>query len=1196
MGFKHSGTTDDTTPTSPPPKGEPPGPPEASTPAKPADPVARPTDTRRSPPDSGDSDDGPQVRPIPSTVAGRRLELDEAKGLGPAPFVSGDNGVEFKRAGGGPPVLSPVEYRPGRDPSVVDPISGERKPVEMGEDGRYRLKLPEAERDARRDGDRERRAEQDKERRADTDRERRAEPTGDSPAFKTSEYKGDAPSSPGKDTQSNLPSEKKEPADVVPPAVEPKISQPSDPPPVRGGGDPTTRDIASTPKDAPSIQTGEGAGKPQEAPGSSPGTRSAESSTEGPAGKKSDIAESARSSEGQASKGIDRPEATTKIAEAEKAAAEGKSKEQQAVTKDTSETALPPGMLGDKGGSDLATGIRVGDRSSGVIIKLGDLGISGRTLILGDGKDGIPLDLSTRKSREYIFDLLTRLHNGKLDGLDARGQKIVDALRSLDQDKLDGLRQLIGREFVEGIKPGRGTKFVDDLIGKIKELIDKGREGAVGDKGTKEIPPSDKGGRSIDTLTSAQRIAAEKLVDFIRANSESFKGYDVRAGSSAVLIELGRILRDLKDEPGKENIAFKDLISGTMKLGDKSGDSQGFRLPPSQESIVRAIVDKFVEARTEVAAQRGELRQPGDARLPEQSRKSFEDPARGSVSVAGRSDVTIPSAIDMSTRKADDAVSIMQTMGQLEGATLPSVDEEEDEARRRKAKVEQEQRDARDKEEAEAGQAAEAALAAQKLREQDEMRERERLEREEREWQERLEREAKERRDREEREKQKKNQRKKYKVRKQDTLESIAAKQLGNESLARLIYDINRASIPIINQAGKRLLNLQPGIILWLPSPLDIEDFGSTPFSGMGGRFEYLGAFATPEEELAAAFGGSASDYKNESEYAEDAVKLVAAQPNRSRIERVLGPVSSEPNAGDRIKYIVRLGDTLKSIAIKHPVLGDVALWKLLAEANGLATETDEKGVPLSVLKRGMTILIPTVNEIDAFRAKPKDDVRPINSELPTKPCPVCRRVTYLKAMLCPGCGHDFREQAHSDVEPPPPKAGEEHYAPTTFGPAFYDDMDVTSVILQAAGMISPSENDDVEVPPVDEMPVPIAQLEKQLELTAAAQVQPGAERAAIQQLGDSTRLVKISGGSGTLDAGFRLRLEIRWQAEWLPVVLYEIYDDVSLRHEYLLDGKRQTKRIDLPPQSVQELAENDLTANWQNYARNFQAGRSISE
>ena len=124
-----------------------------------------------------------------------------------------------------------------------------------------------------------------------------------------------------------------------------------------------------------------------------------------------------------------------------------------------------------------------------------------------------------------------------------------------------------------------------------------------------------------------------------------------------------------------------------------------------------------------------------------------------------------------------------------------------------------------------------------------------------------------------------------------------------------------------------------------------------------------------------------------------------------------------------------RLGDTLRSIAMRHPDLHDVTLWPLLAKKNGLSTEMDSKGAPLAVVIRGAIIAIPTREEIEMFRSKTAE-LKPVAREpqtyvgaygslfnVATKPCGGCRRLISENANLCPACGYVFGVQEEAPIE-----------------------------------------------------------------------------------------------------------------------------------------------------------------------------------
>ena len=68
----------------------------------------------------------------------------------------------------------------------------------------------------------------------------------------------------------------------------------------------------------------------------------------------------------------------------------------------------------------------------------------------------------------------------------------------------------------------------------------------------------------------------------------------------------------------------------------------------------------------------------------------------------------------------------------------------------------------------------------------------------------------------------------------------------------------------------------------------------------------------------------------------------------------------------------------------------------------------------------------------------------------------------------------------------------------------------------------------------------------------------------------------------------FRAQLEMLINGVWYPVIFYEVFPQGSVRHEYSPGGKRKSVRIDLPPATVQELADNDLASKWLAYCRQY--------
>lgn len=1127
---------------------------------------ARKTEDWR-PPDAhegGEGGEGPLDlgKPAPTSVDGRKADLVEARVTASAASVDtgpGGKGYQFQ-GNDGQSFNSPVQFnREGA--TIINPETGQRSPVYVGEDGKYTTTAP-----SKNGGDGVS---------GQSGGEKSAAAAGDTPPQTAPQRASEAVPSQVEARGSDTPSQQvAKPVEARGQDTQPQQAAK----PVEVSGQEAPLHPVAKAADAPVSSVAE---KKSEVPEQKAEhvPQAQDGRTAGQVGSGGKSEDGVRPSEQSLTKAVTpkdagRAEGGGIVAEPGKAAPE-KVVDGKHPVKEVSVTPAPQGFgpnaadartgkagQGTAGGSDLAAGQGKkgeGDKGRGeggvkeatVGLKPGEAKVEGKTLHIGDDKGGIPIELGDRKSRENLLGLLDRLHSGKLDGLDAKGRKILDGLKQMDADKRDGLRELLGQFGAE--KGAKGRKADEGLIGKIKELIEKGKEGKSGEQDKTDKIISPKG-------------AGEVLSQVLRSQSESFKGPE----------------------------------SAQQKAADAT-----------VSGAARAV--------------------PAEARAGERT------PATPEAGLTGKQDSRTQSQAQLDSSLASGAV---ETSEQEKARVRREAKEKEEK--------EEEEKLAEQEREAQNLLLANEMLAAQLLKEQQEQEERTRLEKEE---QERLEREKKEQ---EERERQEDERRQQYKVKKGDTLESIAANAVRDAGLAPLLYEINKDTIPTKKQRGKKVLDLKPGLVIWLPSARDIRDFKGSPFSGTGSTFQYASEFGSPEEELAAALGGSAEDYKKESKQNTgtpaseigtsdsvmknlDSTLTAAASEKRSNIERELGPVVAKEEDSGRIKYVVRLGDTLKSIAIRHPALQDVRLWKLVAEANNLSTETDDKGVPIATLKRGLGILIPSPEEIEAYREKHKSDParQPAPpKELATQTCPACDRVTVKRALICPGCGHEFSKQTRgtafqlssTSMDGVPAvradKSGQEttdpavsetlEQVPTHYGPSFFDETDAAMVVLQAAGLLGTDSSEVKAAPevsgsplvmPFEQMvPPPVVPAESSVvqPLTKPSPVsgdvgEPGFETA-MEELSEAARLVRATGGSGTLDAGYKVRLEMRKESGWVPVIVYEVYEDVSLRHEFALDGKRRTVRIDLPPQAVRELADNDMSGNWQKYLQNFLAGRSLSD
>ncbi|HMO22532.1 MAG TPA: hypothetical protein PKC98_16350, partial [Candidatus Melainabacteria bacterium] len=95
-----------------------------------------------------------------------------------------------------------------------------------------------------------------------------------------------------------------------------------------------------------------------------------------------------------------------------------------------------------------------------------------------------------------------------------------------------------------------------------------------------------------------------------------------------------------------------------------------------------------------------------------------------------------------------------------------------------------------------------------------------------------------------------------------------------------------------------------------------------------------------------------------------------------------------------------------------------------------------------------------------------------------------------------------------------------------------------------------------------------------------------------IKKLGDSARVVNKDTGKNRN----RMQLEVNKDGEWIQVMAYELSDSNSVRFEYSLKGKKpKLIKMDLPAAAMKEMAQNDISNNWEEYCKKFLAGKKIT-
>lgn len=199
----------------------------------------------------------------------------------------------------------------------------------------------------------------------------------------------------------------------------------------------------------------------------------------------------------------------------------------------------------------------------------------------------------------------------------------------------------------------------------------------------------------------------------------------------------------------------------------------------------------------------------------------------------------------------------------------------------------------------------------------------------------------------------KQDRRRRYIVKDKDTLSSIAAKQLKDRRLGELIFEINKHVIPVKIVRGRPVRQLKSRMVIFLPTQAEIDEY----------RAALGGVFSESTEVVDETLAQVSENFLAEEALPGEQIEISAPLINSAGIQE---GENSSPKI-DRQEYIVRLGDTLKTIAMKHPALSEIGLWLLLAQVNELSTEVDGRGQPVAKLMRGNRIMIPTVAEIERF-------------------------------------------------------------------------------------------------------------------------------------------------------------------------------------------------------------------------------------
>jgi hypothetical protein len=241
-------------------------------------------------------------------------------------------------------------------------------------------------------------------------------------------------------------------------------------------------------------------------------------------------------------------------------------------------------------------------------------------------------------------------------------------------------------------------------------------------------------------------------------------------------------------------------------------------------------------------------------------------------------------------------------------------------------------------------------------------------------------------------------------------------------------------------------------------------------------------------------------------------------------------------------------------------------------------------------LIRGTSIVIPTAEEIEGYRAQNAAGRRPAEVQavtykyadmqnIATKLCLGCKRLLSSNSNICPACGFVFAAPAE----------------PTVTGQA------TTFSLPDAPTTLSLADQGKTVVSNIQDVTT-VVDLAKATGL-GGGERPAGAQRNAavadeanrlVKVLNDTCRLVKTEREVNGKVAVYQL-LEVLHEQEWMPVLSYELGQEASVRHEYSKDGRKKTIKIDLPTGTAGEMIENELSQNWLDYCNRYLSGRRLS-
>ena len=457
-----------------------------------------------------------------------------------------------------------------------------------------------------------------------------------------------------------------------------------------------------------------------------------------------------------------------------------------------------------------------------------------------------PVDLSQKETRKDLLDTMKAIDSNKVENLPAKDQKFVDALEAMkknEPDKYNQLKELLGKDAAAQGALGKGDQAA--YLGKLNTLLSLDKSGTSGlPDGAAMLRGFINNNKDMLLGTAGSDAQQKAAMVTLAAMLQSMNKLNAGIGiPGQTPLQAQDVLAALQNQGKGQPGALDQLLASTLASGkDASAASASAAARGDSAAAAAAAATATGRAATDATAGgqtaggRGQgtgqqdiaafsptgpgVGKPGDgttATTTSDSKTPLGTNLGGKEDLTGK--VLKPDATaktgDPAATKAGANQSPLTQKGPLTGKPLdPNAPQDG-------VKPVKPLQPGGPQGGSQFDPMGDGTLLGDKgKKEKDEAEEK--------------------KEDEEAKKKPEPEQRQKYIVQFGDTLESIGAKKLGSSNLAPLIYEINSKVITSWMKNGKRVIDLKPKLVIYLPTTADIEEYNSRPFNG-GQEFEYAG-------------------------------------------------------------------------------------------------------------------------------------------------------------------------------------------------------------------------------------------------------------------------------------------------------------------------------------------------------------------